>query len=111
LSGLKISSDSADTFYMNISTGISAINLNRAGESSSVSSKSYIWPKYHDGKVDKITYPGPRDGEPVYSKPTLAEKEKLIGMMYRSENEYDSYGRTDSRKPFIKPGSFFDALA
>jgi len=96
---------------MNISTGISEINLSRAGENSPVSTKNYIWPKYHEGKVEKISNPGPQDGQPVYSKPSLAEKEKLLGMMFRSENEYDSYGKTDSRKPFIKPGSFFDALA
>lgn len=96
---------------MNISTGISAININRPGENSPVSGKSYIWPKYHEGKVEKVTNPGPQDGQPVYSKPSLAEREKLLGIMYRAENEYDSYGKTDSRRPFIKPGSFFDALA
>lgn len=96
---------------MNISTGISEINLNRAGGNSPVSGKNYIWPKYHDGKVEKIKSQGPRDGEPIYTKPNLPEKEKLISMMFKTENEYDSYGKTDSRRPFIKPGSFFDALA
>lgn len=96
---------------MNISTGISEINLRRAGENSAVSGKNYIWPKYHEGKVEKVKNFSPRDGEPIYTKPTLAEREKLIGMMFRSEEGYDSYGKTDSRRPFIKPGSFFDALA
>jgi len=96
---------------MNISTGISEINLSRLGENSPVSGKNYIWPKYHDGKVEKIKSPEPRDGQPVYSKPSVAERDKLLGSMSASETEYDSYGRTDSRKPFVKPGSFFDALA
>lgn len=97
--------------YMNISTGISEINLSRAADNSPVSGKSYIWPKYHEGKVEKVKSPGPQDGQPVYSKPTLTEKENLLGIMSRAENEYNASGRTDSRKAFMKPGSFFDALA
>jgi len=96
---------------MNISTGMAEINLSRTGQNSPVSGKNYIWPKYHEGKVEKIKNPEPQDREPVFFKPTLAEREKLLGMMFKAENEYNSYGRTDSRKPFIKPGSFFDALA
>ncbi len=96
---------------MNISSGISEINLSRTGANSPVSGKNYIWPNYHEGKVQKVKNTGPHDGEPVYYKPTMAEKEKLIGMMFNSEKEYDSYGKTDDRKSFIKPGSFFDALA
>ena len=96
---------------MNISTGISQINLSRAGENSPVSGKNYIWPKYHDGKVEKIKNSAPQDEEPVYSKPSRAEKERLMGMISKFENEYDSYGKADSRKSVIKPGSFFDALA
>lgn len=96
---------------MNISTGISEINLSRTGTNNPVSGKSYIWPKYHEGRVEKITNPGPQHDQPVYSKPSLQEREKLIGMMYRSENGYDSYGKAENRRPFIKPGSFFDALA
>lgn len=96
---------------MNISTGISEINLRRSGENSAVSGKNYIWPKYHDAKVEKIKSPGPRDNEPLYYKPTIAEREKLLGSISLTENEYNSYGKADNRKPFIKPGSFFDALA
>ncbi len=96
---------------MNISTGMSEINLSRAAENSKVSGKSYIWPKYHDGKVEKVKSQGPQDGQPVYSKPTLSEKENLLGIMSKTENEYNSYGKADSRKAFMKPGSFFDALA
>ena len=96
---------------MNISSGISEINLTRSGSSSPVSGKNYIWPNYHDGKVDKIAPAVHHENEPVYFKPTLAEKEKLLQMMYNSDNEYNSHGKTGSRKPPIKPGSFFDALA
>jgi len=96
---------------MNISTGISEINLSRAGENSPVSGKNYIWPKYHDGKVEKIKSQIPQEREPIYSKPSLAEREKLVAQMFNTEKEYDSYGKTDTRKTFIKPGSFFDALA
>lgn len=96
---------------MNISTGISEINLRRAGENSQVSGKSFVWPKYHEGRVDKINSPSPWEREPVYYKPSLADREKLIKSMLATANEYNSYGKTDSRKPFIQPGSFFNALA
>ncbi|PKL17652.1 MAG: hypothetical protein CVV49_09930 [Spirochaetae bacterium HGW-Spirochaetae-5] len=96
---------------MNISTGMSEINLSRAGANSPVSGKSYIWPKYIDAKVEKIKSPGPEERQPIYSKPDLAEREKLVSKMFQSEDQYDSYGRSDSRKPLITPGSFFDALA
>jgi len=96
---------------MNISTGMSEINLSRSGQNSPVSGKNYIWPKYHDGKVDKIKSQEPHSREPIYSKPDLVEREKLVSKMFQSENQYDSYGKADSRKPLIAPGSFFDALA
>lgn len=96
---------------MNISTGMSEINLSRAGANSPVSGKNYIWPKYHDGKVGKIKNQLPQNREPIYLKPSLVEREKLVGMMFKSEEEYNSYGKTDNRKSPITPGSFFDALA
>jgi len=96
---------------MNISTGIAEINLRRTGENSPVSGKNYIWPRYHDGKIEKINASGPQNQEPAYFKPSIVEREKLLSAMSTAENEYNSYGRTDSRKTFIQPGSFFDALA
>ncbi len=96
---------------MNISTGISLIDLSRAGENSPVYGKNYIWPKYQDSKVEKITGKLPENQEPLYYKPAPAEREKLAALMSGSEMEYNSYGKADSRRPFIQPGSFFDALA
>jgi len=72
---------------MNISTGISEINLRRTDSTSSVYDKSYIWPKYHDGKIDRINDINPQDREPIYYKPTLVEREKLLSLMFNPEHE------------------------
>lgn len=96
---------------MNISTGISEINLGRTGQNSPVSGKNYIWPKYHDGKVDPIKKRDPHEDQLIYFKPSKSEKEKLLGMINNTEPGYNSYGKTEHTRPFIKPGSFFDALA
>lgn len=96
---------------MNISTGISEVNLSRTAGNSPVSGKNYIWPKYHEGKVQKITDSLNGNGEPVYYKPNIAEREKIIGMMFQMESGYDSSGKIENSRPFIKPGSLFTALA
>jgi len=96
---------------MNISTGISLIDLRGAGNTPQVSGKNYIWPKYHEGRVEKVNILKPREEEPAYFKPVPAEKEKLQSLMSKIEIEYNSYGKTDIRKSFMQPGSFFDALA
>ena len=96
---------------MNISTGISEINLSRAGNNSPVSGKNYIWPKYHEGKVQKVGDVFSREKEPVYYKPGPAEKEQITGMMFKTESGYDSTGKIQNSRPFIKPGSLFTAFA
>ena len=39
---------------MNISTGLSEISFSRFSETSPVSNKTYIWPGYNQGKVQKM---------------------------------------------------------
>lgn len=96
---------------MNISSGISEINLSRPGSNSPVSGKNYIWPKYHEGRVQKVGDVFSRENEPVYYKPGPAEREQIIGMMFKTEAGYDSSGKIETSKPFIKPGSLFSAIA
>lgn len=96
---------------MNISTGISEINLGRTGSNTSVSGKNYIWPRYHEGRVHKTGDVLSRDSEPVYYKPGLAEREQIIGMMFKTETEYNSNGRIENSRPYVKPGSLFTAIA
>ena len=96
---------------MNISTGISEINLRRTDSTLPVYDKSYIWPKYHEGRIDRVSGLNPQEREPIYYKPTLPEREKLLSLMFNPEHEYNSSGKTVSRNHLIKPGSFFEALA
>ena len=96
---------------MNISTGISEINFRRADSISSVYDTSYIWPKYHEGKIDRVSGINPQDREPIYHKPTLPEREKLLSLMFNPEREYNSSGKAVSSNLSVKPGSFFEALA
>jgi hypothetical protein len=96
---------------MNISTGIAEINLSRAGSNSPVSGINYIWPKYQEGMVQKVGDALSRGNEPLYYKPGVAEREQIIGMMFKIESGYDSSGRIENNRPFVKPGSLFTALA
>jgi len=96
---------------MNISTGISEINLNRTGINSPVSGKHYIWPKYHEGRVQKVSDSLSKGNEPVYYKPNTAEREQIIGMMFKTESGYDSTGKVENTRPYVRPGSLFTAFA
>jgi hypothetical protein len=96
---------------MNISTGMSEINLRRADSIAPVYDKTYIWPKYHEGKVESISSFNSKYREPIYFKPTLEEREKLLSLMFKPEQEYSSSGKTINLNTSIKPGSFFEALA
>ena len=96
---------------MNISAGISEINLRRTDSASPVYDTSYIWPKYHEGKIERVNDINPQNRELIYYKPTSAEREKLLGLMSNSENEYNSSGKSITTNHQITPGSFFEALA
>ena len=96
---------------MNISTGISEINFRRTDSTSPVYEKSYIWPKYHEGKIERVNNSISQDNGPVYYKPSLVEREKLLSLMFNREQEYSSAGKSISLNSQIKPGSFFEALA
>jgi hypothetical protein len=96
---------------MNISTGISEINFRRADAASPVYDTSYIWPKYHEGKIERVNNSISQDNGPVYYKPSLVEREKLLSLMFNREQEYSSTGKSISLNNQIQPGSFFEALA
>ena len=96
---------------MNISSGISEINLRRTDSTSPVYDKSYIWPKYHEGKIERVNGFDAQEQEPIYYKPNLVEREKLLSLMFNPEQEYNSSGKSVSRNHSIQPGSFFEALA
>ena len=96
---------------MNISTGISEINFRRTDSTSPVYEKSYIWPKYHEGKIERVNDFFSQDNGHVYYKPSVAEREKLLNLMFQPEQEYSSTGKSVSINNQIKPGSFFEALA
>lgn len=96
---------------MNISNGLSEISFRRSGETSSVSNKSYIWPGYNAGKVQKITKAPEFRGEPVYFKPTEDKKNEIMNLISSQEPAYNSNGRMQNSRPYIEPGSLFTALA
>lgn len=96
---------------MNISMGISEINLGRIGRNSPFSGKNYIWPKYHEGRIYKVGDVFSREREPVYYKPGLSEREQIIGMMFKTEAEYNATGKIENSRPYVKPGSLFTAIA
>jgi len=96
---------------MNISTGISEINFRRTDSTTPVYDKSYIWPKYQEGRIERVNNLISQDSEPIYYKPSLAERERLLSLMVNSEQGYNSSGKTISLNTQIQPGSFFEALA
>jgi len=96
---------------MNISAGISEINFRRTDSITPVYDKSYVWPRYHEDKIEKISNLTSQESGHIYYKPTLAEREKLLSLMANPEHRYNSTGKTISLNTQIQPGSFFEALA
>lgn len=96
---------------MNISTGISEINTVRFSGAAPVKQKTFIWPVYTDGKVERISAAGPRSSEPVYYKPSPGDRDKILDLMKSAHGEYNSSGRISRSAPPLQPGSLFNALA
>jgi hypothetical protein len=96
---------------MNISTGISEINSVRFSGASPVKQKTFIWPAYTDGKVERINAAGPRPSGPVYYKPSSDDENKLLNNMKTAHGEYNSSGRISRTATPLQPGSLFNALA
>lgn len=96
---------------MNISTGISEINSIRFSGASPVKEKTFIWPAYTDGKVEKIRPMGPHSSGAVYYKPSPDEENKILDKMKTGHGEYNSSGRISRSATPLQPGSLFNALA
>jgi len=96
---------------MKISNGLSEISLNRFSETSPVSKKTYIWPEYNAGKVQKIEKAPQFRGEPIYFKPDEAKRDEIMNLISNMEPSYTSKGKMQASHPYIEPGSLFSALA
>ncbi len=95
---------------MKISSGISTINIPSLSENGRVSGKTYIWPAYHEGAVEKIKAPGNRPQEPIYFKASPEQKEEILSSVRREES-YSTQGIVSRLSHEIAPGSLFNALA
>lgn len=99
---------------MKISNGLSEIttystnNINNA-------KKSYLWPEYANGKVDKINAVKRKlqSDNTYYSKASETEKTALINKAKQDDNTiYALSGKLKNTSPSnIKPGSLFNAYA
>ncbi|MCP4137838.1 MAG: hypothetical protein GY754_43150 [bacterium] len=97
---------------MKISSGVSEIAL-QSMTNATKTDKVYLWPKYTDGKVEKVREVRGRSEDGVfYTKPTEQERERLLSMTKEfSHDEYRGNGSLTQSKAVLKPGTFFNALA
>jgi len=96
---------------MNISSGISAINIASGSGVNRVSNKTYVWPVYQDGKVEKIKSANRQFGEPVYFKPSENARDEILKNAALTENSYTPQGTIAKTSPKIERGSLFSAFA
>ncbi len=95
---------------MNISSGISTINIPSLNGNDRVAGKTYIWPSYHQGSVERIKALGRRPQEPIYFKPSPEKRDEILSSM-KHEEAYSTQGIVSQMSPEIAPGSLFNALA
>lgn len=98
---------------MRISSGIAEITSLSTSAGPRLE-KTYLWPVYNNGTVNKIHGVTRRtDSSAVYTKPLGDDHNKLLRLsMTAAESEYTSKGNVINRSPLSStPGSFFDALA
>ncbi len=92
---------------MNISNGISSIQLN----SSSNTQKIYTWPKYDQGPIKKINKINKRPNpESLFTKPSSTEQKQIL----QNKNQYmqTEYTKTGlNNTSTLQPGTLFNALA
>lgn len=96
---------------MNISSGISEINMASMNRANSIPKKTYVWPVYQESRVEKVKSAKEQFGEPVFVKPSESVKHELLKKVASSENSYTSRGSIATSAPIIERGSFFSALA
>ena len=95
---------------MRISSGISEINF--FNKNNIKTQKTYLWPLYNGGQVNKIRSITRRTETNLsYTKPSFEDKEKLIDISLRQDqSEYNSKGLKLNNLTLIPPGSLFDAI-
>jgi len=96
---------------MNISTGISEIRSASLTGTSRVNNKTFIWPAYVNGKVEKIKNVHPRSSEPIYYKSSPSEQNKILENMQKNQGEYNASGKISRAAGSIEPGLLFNAIA
>ncbi len=96
---------------MNISTGISEIRNASLSGTQQIKNKTFIWPAYTNGKVEKIKNVQPRSSEPIYYKSSPAEQDRIFEKMQKNQSEYNASGKISRAAADIRPGSLFNAIA
>ncbi|HOO71390.1 MAG TPA: hypothetical protein PK926_06480 [Spirochaetota bacterium] len=96
---------------MNISTGLSSINL--PALSGSRGAKIYLWPAYNRGPIQNIPRVTRDDHGPfVYTKPDALERDKIFAHAQQNRDViYTNKGAARTEMNAIAPGSLFDARA
>lgn len=96
---------------MNISEGLSIINRVSYGDNIQ-SAKTYLWPSYNAGSVEKIRpVIKETDGNIPYKKSSDEDTEKILSAIKNQNNfSYSPYGKLENKNPLIKPGILFDAI-
>ena len=98
---------------MNISTGISVINYPYHTSRGVKFNKTYLWPIYDAGSVNKIpAISSEIKSEISYIEPSNEEKNRQLAVSKNSLHiEYTSNAKALKHPSHYYPGSLFDAMA
>ena len=94
---------------MNISTGISEINLAARANSAGKTQKAYVWPAYNNGIINRINRISDRIASNIYTAKPLT-KEDIPGNIMK-EAAYNSWGEVKNTPSSYYPGQYLDILA
>jgi hypothetical protein len=97
---------------MQISTGLSEINIPKLNNNRVQNEKIYLWPLYDPGKIQNIreVHRHP-DLDILYSKPSGEERDSMIRhYLKKPDHEYTASGSITQKYPHLPPGSLFNAL-
>lgn len=95
---------------MNISTGISEINLHAGSSASQKTGKIYIWPVYNSGAIAGIQRVVRETGSGAgYIKPYSMDLN--AAPQNARDEEYSPDGRIQSRSASYYPGQYLNILA